>query len=814
MKYKALILLPMFIGAGAALVYAFLFKTDTWSAKQSLVIRDDLVGESYRPGRFESLDSMKVAQDSILEVARKPKVIRAALEKLGPPPSIFGASANWPSAETIEDTQGTISISAPNGNELGTTEMFLLSTKANSPERVRKFNELLLAEVETKVREVRQNKFESIADELKNNVKVAQASFDEAAQLLQELEKEIGADLSYIRILNDEQSGEGSLDRELSQISIEKRAAEIAYERQVKLNELLARALKQPEKFTATSELLESQPRLKNLVAGLGVAQLKLATLVGEYTERHPKVITGRKEVSQIQNQIYIEINSAIQAVDAKIEMAKANLELLTKNEAEMESRLKNLAAMRVDYDKLERDATEKATILGSARAELAQVLSASAHGVEVDLLDPVDAPQVSTSPDGPSKKAIVGAGALAGLMVGFGLTLLVMPGQPAIPVASNFSNIPTAAPAKHPVETPAVAPAAPTPPMAKVPPENPVPDTSVPPSQYASAGINPVVTRPVSVPSEKQFDENQARLAAEENAAMEQKLERQLKLQQEQEKKKSKLLAQKQALQGQLQSQQTQIAQQQAEQKKLEEQLAYQMQLRKRQKQLVQKQIEDQKRQQLELEKQKQVQREKQAQQKAQLDAIQRQSAPTESGPLGAASTSAKPVAAPTTHQVPPTPARRTEATTASFGAKPNQPNNDRPVDLIRRANVTTNQAQPPQGDDSVARELKSRQSAPTTPVVRSGDKTIQVQVTSTTSTTHQPVEPVTGNQTNPPGVNHPATPAGANVPRHQAPTEPAAPESGSSPKRAPDRTLQIPPQTIDEEFSKFFNENPKTDI
>ena len=98
-----------------ACAYVFLIRAETWSARQSLIVRDDLLGQSYKPGRFDSLDSMKTAQETILEISRRPQVIRNALEKLGPESNGFlgMGKSNWPSEEVIEVVQGAISFSAP-----------------------------------------------------------------------------------------------------------------------------------------------------------------------------------------------------------------------------------------------------------------------------------------------------------------------------------------------------------------------------------------------------------------------------------------------------------------------------------------------------------------------------------------------------------------------------------------------------------------------------------------------------------------------------------------------------------------------------
>ena len=129
--YRHWLLAPVFVCTLLAVLYS-LFATKTYTSRQSLVIRDNLVGTFFKPGRFDSLDSMKSAQETILEISRRPRVVRAALEKLGPP-GFKGKS--WLTDQVIMETQGRIQLGAPNGAEFGRTEAVVLSVPDSSRER-------------------------------------------------------------------------------------------------------------------------------------------------------------------------------------------------------------------------------------------------------------------------------------------------------------------------------------------------------------------------------------------------------------------------------------------------------------------------------------------------------------------------------------------------------------------------------------------------------------------------------------------------------------------------------------------------------
>ena len=129
-----------------------------------MVVRDDLVGTFFKPGRFDSLDSLKSAQETILEVARRPQVVRAALQQVGPP--ALTSEEKWLGEQNIQKMQGKIQISAPNGAEFGRTEAIVLSVQQDTRDRAGKFVDYLLNEVESTLRELRGQQFESMQQEL------------------------------------------------------------------------------------------------------------------------------------------------------------------------------------------------------------------------------------------------------------------------------------------------------------------------------------------------------------------------------------------------------------------------------------------------------------------------------------------------------------------------------------------------------------------------------------------------------------------------------------------------------------------------
>src|SRR6185437_15562381 len=103
-----------------AVAYAAL-RPVSWEATQALLVRDEAVGNTIRPGRFTHLDDMKTAQETVLELIKSRSVLAGALASVGPPAD-YTSPEPWPSAEAIEALQQTIKLTPPKGAEFGKTE--------------------------------------------------------------------------------------------------------------------------------------------------------------------------------------------------------------------------------------------------------------------------------------------------------------------------------------------------------------------------------------------------------------------------------------------------------------------------------------------------------------------------------------------------------------------------------------------------------------------------------------------------------------------------------------------------------------------
>lgn len=437
-QYKAYWILPAMAGVMFAVIYAIALRQETWSAKQSLKLRDDLLGQSYKPGQFNSTESMKSAQETIFEISRQPQVIRNALQELGPPASgLFGLGSNvYPSEETIEDIQGAISFSAPNGAEFGKTEVIILNSKASSRERSKKFIDLLVREIISKVNEVRHRKFQSMEVELRQTCKAAEDSLEASKVELKKMYRLLGQDAGGISSIGDSTVRDDPIKKEIAQLNLERRVIQSEIEIGNSILAGLALANEDPEAIVnISSDLTQRQPELNALKQELVKRKSEFAVLSGLYTSVHPKVSSASGAIRAMEGQIRLVLDPAVRDIKSQNAVQQARLDSLDSDIGGLRKRLFNLSDRHADSMTLVADVENKTRILNEARTGLAQINSILSS-VDADLLIKVGEAQVSTRPDGLGKRQLVLAGGLCGLMLGLGLVMLLAP-----PMGSNSEN-------------------------------------------------------------------------------------------------------------------------------------------------------------------------------------------------------------------------------------------------------------------------------------------------------------------------------------------------------------------------------------
>ena len=223
LRYKFLLLAPIIGCTALAIGYGFVSKPK-WSATQVVMIREESSGRAtVKPGRFDSLDQMKTVQETILETARRPSVMKSVLEKVGRPSAL--TLGEWPSTQAIEQFQEQISISAPNGAEFGMTEMLHFTVKDVNKERSIELVKELMHAVRDQYTQLRAAKAGSIEQELLERTDLHQSEVDRISSEIEQLEASVGIDLGELRGLSSP-GGTGSLASVLANSETELRAAE------------------------------------------------------------------------------------------------------------------------------------------------------------------------------------------------------------------------------------------------------------------------------------------------------------------------------------------------------------------------------------------------------------------------------------------------------------------------------------------------------------------------------------------------------------------------------------------------------------
>ncbi|MGI9516778.1 MAG: GumC family protein [Pirellulaceae bacterium] len=418
-----------------------------WDATQSFVVREELIGRIVGPGRFESLDTMKTAQQTIQEVARRPVVLRRVLQIVGP--TRGEARPEWPSRETIESMQGSISFFAPGGSELGKTEVLSMRVKSSSAARAEELVSVLFDELKSEIRTVRQRRAESMMREVEESLNLAYENHARAAVQLQRMETRVGADLGELRRLNDPlSSGNSGLQSSLDQVNSEMRSARSSHTVIASLIEHLESAAIDPGQLVATPrELLDSQPALLQMKNKLFDAQVNASNLGGRYSDRHPLYQAALNAVEDIRAQINQEIPNVVRSLTSQQQLTEQRVRMLTNKQAEIRGRMNELVDARVEYRQLVSELHQREQQLLDSRKEYSQAESIYRAASNVDFLSKMDEAQAGIRPLGPSRKSMLLGAAIAGLLIGLGLVMMVTPTPNLFPPSSNGGSAPVATP-------------------------------------------------------------------------------------------------------------------------------------------------------------------------------------------------------------------------------------------------------------------------------------------------------------------------------------------------------------------------------
>jgi uncharacterized protein involved in exopolysaccharide biosynthesis len=422
------IITPTLVCTAAALLAAVL-RVDSWSATQTLVVRDEAAGNRQRGlGRFESNDAMKSAQETILEISRNRLSVAAALRSIGPPAQRDN-DPTWPTPEDVSAVQGRILLRAPNGTEFGKSEVILVTAEAETRERAVALTMAICDQLQQRLRDLRLKKSQSIVDELEYHAQLAQSELDRATAAMGVFEAQFGGDLAELRLLIQAGAGDSHLRAQQSAIQKDLRDAEALQERYSQQKELIMAGIRDANHLIATpSGLLESQPALKRMRDDLANAQRICAELEGTLTKEHPRLITAMRAEKQIAKNLHDELQVALRGVESDLELSAQRLATLGARVTDVTQRLERVSESRAAYSNLVHDATDCAPVMERTRNDLAGARANQLAAQSASYLTQLDPPMPGDHPVGPSRSSIVISGFMGGVLLGCGFLFLFTP--------------------------------------------------------------------------------------------------------------------------------------------------------------------------------------------------------------------------------------------------------------------------------------------------------------------------------------------------------------------------------------------------
>lgn len=408
-----------------------LTKSDEWKASQALIVRDEAIGElevGTPLGRFDSNDLLKRSLETILQVAKNPKVAEAALREVGPAKR---KSKKFPKITDVEDLIEEISVSAPKGTEFGTSEVVYLSVSAKTPARAVDLTNAVCTHMERRMQQMRDDRARSIIAELQEKLNLADRQLDIATDELSQMEEKLGADLGEMRTLVQAGAGDSNLRRLLNTIITELRQAESQINQQNQLLSLLHRIHDQPKLILSTpSLLLESQPALRRLKDGYVDAQLRTARLQGGLTDDHPRVKAAQQNERNVEDRLLAEAVNAIAATKSDMLVGESRKEAIEKKLADVQSRLDRLASQRAAYANVASEVTQRQEQQRQASVALAEARGRLEAARASSLIARLDSPITGSKPVGPGRLVLLAGSSMGGLFMGLSIVYLIAPWQ------------------------------------------------------------------------------------------------------------------------------------------------------------------------------------------------------------------------------------------------------------------------------------------------------------------------------------------------------------------------------------------------
>jgi hypothetical protein len=311
--------------------------------------------------------------------------------------------------------------------------------KAKDRDRAIRLVGELCQQLEIALKDLRTERAMSLIAELEEQLKLASDALATETQRLMEFETQVGADLGELRMLHSANSGQSDLRLEAVQLETDVRKFRAQVREGEKLIALLEAAQQDPQELIATpNSLLTTQPALRRLKDGLVDAQLATSRLGGTRLPDHPRVRAAIEAEQQIRKDLHNELMTAIRGAEVELQLSRDQLAATQGRLDNLQTRFAQLAEERAEYSNRVAAVENRRQTLDRARENLSTAKAAQAAAQSGSLVTRLDEPETGPHPAGPGRTVVACAGAMAGFMLGLGLTFLLA-GSPATAAATSF---------------------------------------------------------------------------------------------------------------------------------------------------------------------------------------------------------------------------------------------------------------------------------------------------------------------------------------------------------------------------------------
>jgi polysaccharide biosynthesis transport protein len=164
-------------------------------------------------------------------------------------------------------------------------------------------------------------------------------------------------------------------------------------------------------------------PLIQALKEQQATVERRLADLSSSYGERHPRIVSARTELADINRKIHAEIAHTTEGLRHEAATAAARYQALRQNFDQLQAQMGNVNEKSIHLEALERDATVNRNLLENVLSRAKETMGQQElQQANAKLISPAAAP---AAPGFPPKTLLLFLGTLAGVLVGIMTALL-----------------------------------------------------------------------------------------------------------------------------------------------------------------------------------------------------------------------------------------------------------------------------------------------------------------------------------------------------------------------------------------------------